>query len=100
MRAFTGWGNTQLKIHMKRLEDMEYVPVHRSGRGQAFVYELLFSQESMHGQHHLTGLIDPETLQCDAKWSGQNKEPPGLGRPQVGGVSGVSRSVQSHESGR
>lgn len=94
VRAFTGWGNTQLKIHMKRLEDMEYVLVHRSGRGQAFVYELLFSQENLHGQHHLTGLIDPEKLQCDAKWSGQNKEWSGLGRPQVGGVSGAGHSVQ------
>ncbi len=40
VRAFTGWGDTQLKIHLHRLEEMEYLIVHRGGRGQSFVYEL------------------------------------------------------------
>ncbi len=39
-RAWTGFGQTQLKVHMARLVDLEYVVVHRGGRGQSFVYEL------------------------------------------------------------
>ena len=29
VRAHTGWGNTQLKLHLSRLEEMEYVLAHR-----------------------------------------------------------------------
>ena len=42
VRAYTGWGDTQLKVHLHRLEELEYLLVHRGGRGQSFVYELLF----------------------------------------------------------
>ena len=42
IRAFTGWGDTQLKVHLHRLEELEYLLAHRGGRGQSFVYELLF----------------------------------------------------------
>ena len=36
VREFTAWGNTQLKVHLKRLEELEYLIVHRGGRGQSF----------------------------------------------------------------
>ena len=42
IREFTGWGHTQLKVHLKRLEELEYLLIHRGGRGQSFVYELLY----------------------------------------------------------
>ena len=38
VRAHTGWGHTQLKTHLHRLEELEYLIVHRGGRGQTFVY--------------------------------------------------------------
>jgi hypothetical protein len=37
----TRWGETQLRIHLDRLVALEYLLVHRGGRGQSFVYELL-----------------------------------------------------------
>lgn len=40
VRERTGWGHTQVKIHMHRLEELEYVLVQRGVRGQGFVYEL------------------------------------------------------------
>src|SRR5205807_1240414 len=39
VRAWTAWGDSALKKHLARLEDMEYLLVHRGGRGQSFVYE-------------------------------------------------------------
>lgn len=42
VREFSGWGNTQLKLHLHRLEELEYLLLHRGGRGQSFVYELLY----------------------------------------------------------
>jgi hypothetical protein len=40
VREATGWGHTQLKVHLRRLEELEYLIVHRGGRGQGYVYEL------------------------------------------------------------
>ena len=34
IREFTAWGHTQLKVHLKRLEELEYLLIHRGGRGQ------------------------------------------------------------------
>ena len=42
IREVTGWGNTQLKVHLRRLEDMEYLLVHRGGRGQSYVHDNYF----------------------------------------------------------
>jgi DNA primase len=41
VRASTGWGDTQLRLHLGRLEELEYLLIHRGGRGQSFVYELV-----------------------------------------------------------
>src|SRR5262249_30044400 len=43
VREHTGWGHTQVKVHMQRLEDLEYVLVHRGVRGQSHSYELAVS---------------------------------------------------------
>jgi DNA primase len=42
VRAWTAWTDSTLKRHLARLEDMEYLVVHRGGRGQSFVYEMVF----------------------------------------------------------
>jgi hypothetical protein len=39
VRAHTGWGATQVRIHLERLEELEYLITRRGGRGQMFVYE-------------------------------------------------------------
>ncbi len=94
IRAFTGWGNTQLKLHCHRLEEMEYLLVHRGKRGQSYQYELLHNAELSKGDQQLTGLIDVKTLQnltTDKKKSGIKAKKSPSGRPQVGGESGLSR---------
>ena len=40
VRAHTGWGMTQARVHLDRLVEMEYLLVHHGGRGQNYVYEL------------------------------------------------------------
>jgi DNA primase catalytic core len=39
LREFTGWGATQIRIHLDRLVDLEYLLVHSEGHGR-YVYEL------------------------------------------------------------
>ncbi|WP_143872485.1 CHC2 zinc finger domain-containing protein [Catenovulum sediminis] len=71
VRDYSGWGNTQLKVHIKRLEEMEYLLVHRGSRGHSFIYELLYTGE--HEGRFLQGLLDVENnsqYQCDASKSG------------------------------
>jgi len=107
VREHTGWGNTQLKLHLRRLEEFEYLLVHQGGRGQSFVYELVYVASDEPGQPRLPGLIEVETLRYDekksgsaAKKSGQSGEKSGPSRPQVGGVSGGGRgAVSLAESG-
>jgi len=62
IRDTTGWGNTQLKIHCSRLEDMEYLLIHRGKRGQSYTYELLHEREMPEDNKQLPGLIDVKTL--------------------------------------
>ena len=93
IREKTQWGNTQLKIHLKRLEDMEYLLIHRGGRGQSFEYELLYDNDK-ENNHHLMGLLDTEKLTYDKKKSGVNTKKSVPSRPQVGGVSDLVKPLQ------
>ena len=61
----TGWGLTQVRAHLERLIELEYVLVHRGGRGQSFVYELLYNGEGADGRPFIMGLLDVEKLESD-----------------------------------
>jgi hypothetical protein len=61
VRAQAGWSDFQVRVHLGRLVSLEYVLVHRGGRGQSFVYELLYDGGA-DGRPHLIGLTDPATL--------------------------------------
>lgn len=67
VRAHTGWGATQVRVHMDRLQEMEYLIVHRGGRGQTFLYEY------------------------DANLAGSKAPVAGSKRPQNGGVTEATR---------
>jgi hypothetical protein len=76
------------------LEDLEYLLVHRGGRGQSFVYELVFERSAKDEKPMLPGLIDIEKLKIheyDKKNAGLSNEFAGSKRPQNGGVAGGSR---------
>ena len=98
IREYSHWGNTQLKIHLHRLEEMEYLLVHKGGRGQSFVYELTYSGEGKEGDSFLLGLTDVKKLGYDEKKSGGKEEKSGSSRPHVGVKSGASRVCENvHE---
>ena len=93
LRAFCGWSDTQLKVHLARLVDLEYLCLHRGGRGQGFVYELSWDGRGRDGTPFLPGLIDPaeltESTTTTADRSGSNGHRSGSGRPPVQLRSGV-----------
>ena len=91
-----GWGDTQLKVHLARLLDLELLHVHRLETG-AFTYELTWRGEGQHGEPFLPGLTDPTTLKpptaqgYDGNRSGLNGDRSGAGRPPVGARSAGGR---------
>jgi len=93
VRDLTGWGDTQLKVHLARLAELEYVLAHRALRGGGFEYELIYDAEGDAGGRFLMGLADLEALghDYDAKRSGQNEARSAPGRGVVGGVSAGGR---------
>jgi len=91
VRQYAGWGNTALKTHLARLEDLEYLLIHRGGRGQSFVYELVFERSAGDDKPVLPGLIDVEKLRYDGNRSGPEGGKSGSSHPQVGGMSGGGR---------
>ena len=98
VREFTGWGNTQLKLHLHRLEEMEYVLTHRGKRGQSFVYELLYDGQGKDGRSFVIGLLDVATLADDPKKSGANEDKSPPGRAEVGPLSAGGRGDESTTS--
>jgi DNA primase len=94
VRDWMGWGNTQLKIHLGRLEDFEYLAIHRSPhRMQGYFYELLYDGRGVDGGRFLPGLIDVPSAAYDADRSGQNGHRSGVGRPEVGAWSASGRDT-------
>ena len=80
IREYTGIGNTQLKIHMHRLEELEYLVAHRGSRGQSFEYELAYDGKGKDGKPFMHGLISVEKLcrRYDVNKSGVNDEKSGF----------------------
>jgi DNA primase len=97
LRTASGLGDTQLKIHLARLVELEYLITHRAERGQGFTYELLFDGDAA-ASVHLSGLIDVEKLtggNYDAQRSGRQGEQSASGRGEVGQKSVGDRAGKS-----
>ena len=56
VRQYTGWSDAQVKRHLHKLEELEYLIVHHGGRGQTIVYELFFDWPADPRQPFLPGL--------------------------------------------
>lgn len=66
VRERVGWSDSQVRVHLGRLVDLEHVLVHRGGRGLSFVYELVWDGGGLDGAPHLAGLTDASALRtCD-----------------------------------
>jgi hypothetical protein len=65
VRDATGWSDFQVRTHIEKLVALEYVLVHRGGRGQLFSYELLYDGRGQDGEPFLVGLIEVEKLKIE-----------------------------------
>lgn len=94
IRHLCGWSETQVRVHLQRLVSMEYVLVHRGGRGQSFDYELLYNGEGENGDQFFMGLLDVEQLQPHIQIKattessrGEIAQFAGASRPHRGGIA-------------
>jgi DNA primase catalytic core len=110
VRDWTKWGNTQLKIHLGRLMEMEYLLVHRGKQGQGFVYELAYDGRGNDGSPFLSGLLNVDesggapaaststtstSRGSEATSRGSEGHFAGVGRPPVGPWSGGGRGAEN-----
>lgn len=58
VREAAGLSDKQVRVHLERLVELEYVLVHHGRNGQRFVYELVFDGTLTDSQPQLPGLID------------------------------------------
>ena len=92
VREHTQWGNTQLRVHLDRLVEMEYLLVHRGKQGQGYVYELLYDGQGKQGHQFVMGLMDVETLR-------KNNSMNPTSRGNEGDFAGASRPVNGVKTG-
>ena len=104
-----GWGQTQLKLHLDRLVEMEYVMSHKTG-ARLVEYELLYDGRGREGQPTLPGLIDPSkkgpptlppTITSSAtsgSISGLDDSSSGEHRPNIGPMSNEEKTTLPNEN--
>jgi DNA primase catalytic core len=77
LREFTGWGTTQIKLHLDRLQEHEYLATRTGSFGRAFEYELIVDVQGR-AQAATVGLLDLAKLKqphgYDVNLSGQTGE--------------------------
>lgn len=62
LREVCGWSLTQVRVHLERLVELEYLALRHGRLGNPFVYELLIDPDQSEAVAHI-GLIDVAKLQ-------------------------------------
>ncbi len=88
VRALLRVSGEQVRVHLDRLVELEYLYVHRGRTGQSFVYELAYDGEGAEGGRFVLGLIDPNLQAPNANLQGENGHLQGGYRGQTGPKQG------------
>ena len=85
LREAIHWGDTQLKVHLARLTELEYLITHRT-KTNGFAYELVYDTVAAGDSLRFPGLTDIDTIRhaYDAARSGQPLAQSAAGRGVVG----------------
>jgi hypothetical protein len=109
LREAIAWGDTQLRLHLERLVELEYLIARRDGAGGKFTYELAYElapQGDDKPRAQVAGLITPAALQALSnttataaatvvKSRGSDPQVAGRLRGDSGPVAGMSRGAVS-----
>ena len=61
-REYSNWSDFQVRTHLSRLVEMEYVILVSGNRGTRQSYELLYNGQGENNKNFILGLIDPQSL--------------------------------------
>ena len=89
IRARLGWGITQIRAHLERLRELEYIEARYGRMGSSYQYELLTDCRETADKAHI-GLLDVEKLRLRQPTCRENQ-------PPVGGCRNAPRQVQPIE---
>jgi hypothetical protein len=70
LREACGWSLTQVRVHLERLVELEYLELRHGRLGSSFVYELMLDANTPEAVAHI-GLIDVETLRASHGYGGK-----------------------------
>jgi hypothetical protein len=99
LREAIGWGDTQLRVHLDRLVELEYVLPRREGAGGKFLYELVYELGAADGEVRFPGLIDVAALAGTmTEVAGSGAEVAGRSRSARGPLAGGSRPAEAAEN--
>jgi DNA primase catalytic core len=70
VREHIRWGMTQVRVHLDRLEQMEYIVARHGARGQTFVYELVYDGNLAGAGEGLAGSKRPQNGGLAGTWRG------------------------------
>ncbi|MCL8268673.1 CHC2 zinc finger domain-containing protein [Leptospira weilii] len=82
-RERLGMSDTRLRVHLRRLEELEYLIVRSGRQGQIAEYELLYEGEGKEGEEFALGLSFPEERETGGSDSQATFE-------ETGGTEGIS----------
>jgi hypothetical protein len=95
VRGVLGLSDTQLRVHLERLVQLDYVALHGGKPGQRFAYSLLFDGDAGSDAPQAMGLNDAASVQTsrgkNATSRGSEPNLAGGSRPGRGGVAGRLR---------
>lgn len=106
VRSVLGLSDTQLRVHLDRLVQLDYVALHGGKPGQRFAYSLLFDGDADSNAPQAMGLNDAASVQTSrgesptsrgktATSRGEGANLAGGLRPGCGGVAARSRGVRT-----
>ena len=88
LREHLGWSITQVRVHLERLRQFEYITARYGSVGSAFQYELLTDCNEPEGVERI-GLLDVEKLRVRRQPDGENENLTAGCRPPVRQVQPV-----------
>ncbi len=97
VRTHLGLSDTQLRVHLDRLVQLEYVRLHSGQNGSLYTYSLAFDGQNNSDAPQLMGLANTETAPTlrgkTATLRGQTLDLAGTLRPPHGYLAGTSRGA-------
>ncbi len=104
LREAIHWGDTQLRLHLERLVELEYLVIRREGAGGKYLYELVYTVDDQQQHAQLAGLINIGQLKLlkdesmIQKSRGRSTEVAGHSRGDSGPFAAKSRGQENSES--